>query len=62
MQSIYFRDSETENARGYYSIGHTRTKCTLADHGNESSAVNRAVTFYAYLVEFLPAGNRQVAR
>jgi hypothetical protein len=50
MQSIYFLDRESENAWRYYSIARTGKNANRLITGNESSAVNRAVAFYRYLV------------
>jgi hypothetical protein len=50
IQSIYFLDRESENVWRYYSIARTGTNANRLITGNESSAVNRAVAFYRYLV------------
>jgi len=50
MQSIYFLDRESENVWRYYSIVRTGKNANRLITGNESSAVNRAVAFYRYLV------------
>jgi hypothetical protein len=50
MQSIYFLDRESENVWRYYSIVRTGKNANWLITGNESSAVNRAVAFYRYLV------------
>jgi hypothetical protein len=50
MQSIYFLDRESENVWRYYSIVRTGKNASRLITGNESSAVNRAVAFYRYLV------------
>jgi hypothetical protein len=50
MQSIYFLDRESENVWRYYSIARTGKNANRLITGNESSAVNRAVAFYRYLV------------
>ena len=50
MQSIYFLDRESENVWRYYGIVRTGKNANRRIAGNESSAVNRAVAFYRYLV------------
>ena len=50
MQSIYFLDRESENVWRYYSIVRTGKNANLLIMGNESSAINRAVAFYRWLV------------
>jgi hypothetical protein len=50
MQSIYFLDRESESVWRYYSIVRTGENANRLIAGNESSAVNRAVAFYRYLV------------
>jgi hypothetical protein len=50
MQSIYFLDRESENVWRYYSIVRTGMNANQLVTGNESSAANRAVAFYRYLV------------
>jgi hypothetical protein len=50
LQSIYFLDRESENVWCYYSIVRTGMNANRMIAGNESSAVNRAVAFYRYLV------------
>ena len=50
MQSIYFLDRESENVWRYYSIARTGKNANRLITGNESSAANRAVAFYRYLV------------
>jgi hypothetical protein len=50
MQSTYFLDRESENVWRYYSIVRTGKNASGLIAGNESSAVNRAVAFYRYLV------------
>ena len=50
MQSIYFLDRESENVWRYYSIVRTGTNANRLLTGNESSAINRAVAFYRYIV------------
>jgi hypothetical protein len=60
MQSIYFLDRETENVWRYYSIVRTGKNANRLIAGNESSAVNRAVAFYRYLVG-IPTGQEPPA-
>jgi hypothetical protein len=50
MQSIYYLDRESENVWRYYSLVRIGTNANQWIAGNESSAVNRAVAFYRYLV------------
>jgi hypothetical protein len=50
MQSIYFLDRESENVWRYYSIVRVGKNANRTIAGNESSAINRAVAFYRYLV------------
>jgi hypothetical protein len=50
IQSIYFLDRESENVWRYYSIARTGTNASRLITGNQSSAVNRAVAFYRYMV------------
>ncbi len=50
MQSIYFLDRESNDVWRYYSIVRTGKNANKLIAGNESSAVNRAVAFYRYLV------------
>jgi hypothetical protein len=50
MQSVYFLDRESENVWRFYSIVRTGKNASRLVTGNESSAVNRAVAFYRYLV------------
>jgi hypothetical protein len=50
MQSIYFLDRESENVWRYYSIVRTGQNANRLIMGNESSAINRAVSFYRSLV------------
>ena len=50
MQSIYFLDRESENVWRYYGIVRTGMNANQLIARNESSAVNRAVAFYRYLV------------
>jgi hypothetical protein len=60
MQSIYFLDRETENVWRYYSVVRTGRNANRLITGNESSAVNRAVAFYRYLVG-IPTGQEPPA-
>jgi hypothetical protein len=60
MQSVYFLDRETENVWRYYSIVRTGKNVNRLIAGNESSAVNRAVAFYRYLVG-IPTGQEPPA-
>jgi hypothetical protein len=50
LQSIYFLDRESEDVWRYYSIVRTGVNTNHLLAGNESSAINRAVAFYRYLV------------
>jgi hypothetical protein len=50
MQSIYFLDRESDNVWRYYSIVRIGKNANRMIAGNESSAVNRAVAFYRYMV------------
>jgi hypothetical protein len=50
MESIYFLDRESENVWRYYSMVRVGKNANRLAAGNESSAVNRAVAFYRYLV------------
>jgi hypothetical protein len=60
MQSIYFLDRESANVWRYYSIVRTGKNANRLITGNESSAVNRAVAFYRYLVG-IPTGQEPPA-
>jgi hypothetical protein len=60
MQSIYFLDRESENVWRYYSIVRTGKDANRLITGNESSAVNRAVAFYRWLVG-IPTGQEPPA-
>jgi hypothetical protein len=60
MQSIYFLDRKSENVWRYYSIVRTGKNANRLIAGNESSAVNRAVAFYRYLVG-IPTGQEPPA-
>jgi hypothetical protein len=50
MQSIYFLNRESDNVWRYYSIVRIGKHANRMIAGNESSAINRAVAFYRYLV------------
>jgi hypothetical protein len=50
LQSMYFLDRESDNVWRYYSIVRTGKNANGLIVGNDSSAVNRAVAFYRYLV------------
>jgi hypothetical protein len=50
LQSIYFLDRESENVWRYYSIVRMGKNANGLIAGNESSAINRAVAFYRYMV------------
>jgi hypothetical protein len=50
LQSMYFLDRESDNVWCYYSIARTGKNANGLIAGNESSAVNRAVAFYRYIV------------
>jgi len=50
MQSIYFLDRESDNVWRYYSIVRIGKNANKLIAGNESSAINRAVAFYRYMV------------
>ena len=50
MQTIYFLDRESENVWRYYTIVRIGKNANQTLTGNESSAVNRAVAFYRYVV------------
>jgi hypothetical protein len=60
MQSIYFLDRESENVWRFYSIVRVGRNASRTIMGNESSAVNRAVAFYRYLVG-IPTGQEPPA-
>jgi hypothetical protein len=60
MQSVYFLDRESENVWRYYSIVRTGKNASHMIMGNESSAINRAVAFYRYLVG-IPTGQEPPA-
>ena len=49
VQSMYVLDRESQDVWRFYSIVRTKTTSNLLT-GNESSAINRAVAFYRYLV------------
>ena len=50
IQSIYFLDRESKDAWRYHSIVRMGTNANWLIAGNESTAVNRAVAFYRYLI------------
>jgi hypothetical protein len=50
IQSVYFLDRESQDVWRYYSIARTGTNANRLLVGNESSAVNRAVALYRYIV------------
>jgi hypothetical protein len=60
MQSIYFLDRDSDNVWRYYSIVRVGKNANQLIAGNESSAVNRAVAFYRYLVG-IPSGQEPPA-
>ena len=60
VQSIYFLDRESENVWRYYSIVRTGKNANRLITGNESSAINRAVAFYRYMVG-IPTGQEPPA-
>lgn len=50
LQSMYFLDRESADVWRFYSIVRTGTNSNRLLTGNESSAINRAVAFYRYMV------------
>ena len=50
VQSMYFLDRESQDVWRFYSIVRTGTTSNRLLTGNESSAINRAVALYRYLV------------
>lgn len=60
MQSIYFLDRESEDVWRFYSIVRTGKNASRLVTGNESSAINRAVAFYRYMVG-IPTGQEPPA-
>lgn len=50
MQTIYFLNREPENVWRYYSILRIGKNANQTMTANQSSAINRAVAFYRYLV------------
>jgi hypothetical protein len=50
IQSIYFLDRESDDVWRFYSLVRTGKDANRLIAGNESSAINRAVAFYRYLV------------
>jgi hypothetical protein len=62
MQSIYFLDRESEDVWRFYSMVRTGQNANRLIAGNESSAVNRAVAFYRWLVGIPTAQEPPAAR
>jgi hypothetical protein len=62
IQSTYFLDRESQDVWLFYSIVRTGTNSNRLLIGNESSAVNRAVAFYRYLVGIPTDQDPPVAR
>jgi hypothetical protein len=60
MQSIYFLDRESENVWRLYSMVRTGKNANRLIMGNESSAINRAVASYRWLVG-IPTGQEPPA-
>jgi len=60
VQSIYFLDRESEDVWRFYSIVRTGKNASRLVTGNESSAINRAVAFYRYMVG-IPTGQEPPA-
>ena len=60
MQSIYFLDRESENVWRLYRMVRTGKNANRLITGNESSAINRAVAFYRWLVG-IPTGQEPPA-
>jgi hypothetical protein len=60
MQSIYFLDREPENVWRLYSMMRTGKSANRLIAGNESSAINRSVAFYRWLVG-IPTGQEPPA-
>ncbi len=60
LRSMYFLDRESDNVWRYYSIVRTGKNANGLIAGNESSAVNRAVAFYRYIVG-IPTGQEPPA-
>jgi hypothetical protein len=50
MQSIYFLDRESEDVWRFYSIVRTGVNASSLVTANDSSAINRAVAFYRWMV------------
>jgi hypothetical protein len=62
LQAMYFLDRESDNVWRYYSIVRTGKNANELIAGNESSSVNRAVTFYRHLVGISTAQEPSGAR
>jgi hypothetical protein len=62
MQSIYFLDRESGNVWRFFSMVRTGQNANGRIAGNESSAINRAVAFYRYLVGIPAAQEPPAAR
>lgn len=50
MQSIYFLDRESDNVWRFYSMVRTGVNASSLVTANDSSAINRAVAFYRWMV------------
>jgi len=50
LQSIYFLDRESDGVWRYYNIVRTEMNANHLFASNESSAINRSVAFYRYMV------------
>jgi len=62
LQSIYFLDRESEGIWRFYSVVRTGRNVNGLIGGNESSAINRAVAFYRYMVGIPTAQEPPAAR
>jgi hypothetical protein len=62
MQSTYFLDRESDDVWRFYSLVRTGRDANRLIAGNESSAINRAVAFYRYLVGIPTASEPPAAR
>jgi hypothetical protein len=62
MQSIYFLDREPGNVWRFFSMVRTGQNANGWIAGNESSAINRAVAFYRYVVGIPTAQEPPAAR
>jgi hypothetical protein len=62
MQSIYFLDRESGNVWRFFSMVRTGQNANGRIAGNESSAINRAVAFYRYVVGIPTAQEPPAAR